>query len=234
MSWSKLDDRLHVNPKIGEVSDKGLRLYIFSITYSSSRKTCGHLTKMEAKTVRRLAEATDDVIEELVSLRLWDKDGDGYMIHDYGEYNPKEEEIRRKRSDAGRMGGQISGQSRRSKIEANASAKVKQNGSKGSPVPVPSDDDDSPVVGEHNAIPHSEEAWAIEDATLQARNAGFEPGEIQAGLAKIKRKGRRVSSLAPYLLKVLINDRQIITIGQGAPQSPPRYFPDPARLVTQQ
>jgi hypothetical protein len=135
MPWSKLDDRLHENPKVGALSDKAFRLYILSITYSSSRKSRGKLSVIDAKTVRRLAEATEETISELVELRAWDRVDDGYEIHDYGVYNPSEEEISQKRADAGRKGAQSRWQN--GKPIASAITNECQTDIKGSPVPVP-------------------------------------------------------------------------------------------------
>lgn len=92
MAWSKLDDQLHANPKIGALSDKAFRVYILSITYSSSRRTQGRLSELEARSVLRLADTPEDtreaITQELVELHAWDCDGDDYLIHDYQVYNP--------------------------------------------------------------------------------------------------------------------------------------------------
>jgi hypothetical protein len=63
---------------------------------------------------------------------LWDATDNGYMVHDFLEYNPSKEQalsIREARKVSGSVGGKASG----AKRQANAQAKVKQN-----PTPSPS------------------------------------------------------------------------------------------------
>lgn len=180
MSWSKLDDRLHENPKIGALSDKAFRLYILSITYSSSRRTRGHLTAIDANTARRLAEAGHEHIDELVRFRAWDKNGDGYDIHDYRQYNPDPEEISAKRSEAGRIGGINSGiaRSKRSKSEANAQANTKQTQSTGNPVPV-----------SHTKVPKDSKVKGFVDSANRGMRLAnpFDPPEDWLEFAKKER-----------------------------------------------
>lgn len=42
MPWSKLDDGLHENAKIGAMSDKAFRLWVYSITYCSRHYLGAH------------------------------------------------------------------------------------------------------------------------------------------------------------------------------------------------
>jgi hypothetical protein len=91
MPWGRLDDQLHVNGKVGAFSDKAFRLWVLSISYCNAKRGAdpeGHLSADEAQVVRRLADATDDTIDELVARRGWDSHGDGYRVHDFQDYSP--------------------------------------------------------------------------------------------------------------------------------------------------
>src|SRR5690606_7095075 len=102
------------------------------------------------------------IIPLLVDAGLWDEVEDGYVIHDYTDYQPTKEQVeeeRRKKSEAGRLGGQASAQAR---AQAGASPTAKQTATKRSsktqaksnpvpvPVPVPVPD---PLVGDLSPTP---------------------------------------------------------------------------------
>lgn len=190
MPWSKLDDGFHEHPKTVAMSDKAFRLYVCGITYSSRHKLLGKLTKAHVQVLFRLTGAADAESDELVELIGWERDGSGYLIHGFEEYNPDQEEISRRRAEAGRLGGLRSGEVRskndaetkqnphkRSKNEAIAStppeANAKQNEANGPipvpdplPIPIPKEPNGTPLtprggrVGGSFKIPSCEEAEA--------------------------------------------------------------------------
>lgn len=121
MPWTKLDDGFHEHPKTVAMSDKAFRLFTCSLTYSSRHDLRGRLTRAHLAVLFRLTETTQAHVEELLELHSFDPDGSGVIIHGFDTYNPDQDELKRKRAEAGRAGGQMSGVARRSKNEANAS-----------------------------------------------------------------------------------------------------------------
>ncbi len=111
MSWAKLDDGLPNNPKVEGLSDRAFRLYVGSICYCARNFTGGALTAKATRIVCAEAAALKKHVGELHDAGLWDRTGDGYLVHDYLKYNPstedakeRQEQLRQIRSDAGRRG----------------------------------------------------------------------------------------------------------------------------------
>lgn len=130
MSWAKLDDNFGDHPKVADLSDAAFRLHVRAICYAAKYRTLGELTPAAVKVLGAKAKH----IAELHAANLWESTSrPSWVIHDFLVYNPSREitdEIRAERAAAGRLGGQKSGEIRRSKPEANLLPESKQNGSK--------------------------------------------------------------------------------------------------------
>ena len=144
MVWFKVDDRLPLNRKMAGVSLAAVGLWVEGGSWASGAQTGGTIPKQLLRLLH--VESSEKLADELVAAGLWEDDGNQWRIHDFFDYNPtaKEvEDLKASRSKAGRSGGLKSGESRRSKREANREAKTKQNRSKSRskneavPVPVP-------------------------------------------------------------------------------------------------
>ena len=138
MAWVKIDDQFADHPKIIAVGPLAAWLYVCGLTYCGRYLTDGFIPGGQ---VRKLADVDNpsELVAKLVAIGLWNEQEDGYIVHDYLEYNPTAEEVkatRQARTEAGRRGGIASGKSRReANTKANASAKTKQ---KRTPSPSPS------------------------------------------------------------------------------------------------
>ena len=144
MVWFKVDDRLPLNRKMAGVSLAAVGLWVEGGSWASGAQTGGTIPKQLLRLLH--VESSEKLADELVDAGLWEDEGNQWRIHDFFDYNPtaKEvEDLKASRSKAGRSGGLKSGESRRSKREANREAKTKQNRSKSRskneavPVPVP-------------------------------------------------------------------------------------------------
>lgn len=97
MPWGRVDDHHYRHEKLGELDDdlrKGcIALYWLAISWCNDRLTDG---RVPVGTVRilggELAEA-----EELVRVNLWEKDGNGYRVHDFLDFNQSKEQVIRMR-----------------------------------------------------------------------------------------------------------------------------------------
>jgi hypothetical protein len=141
MAWVKIDDQFADHPKIIAVGPLAAWLYVCGLTYCGRYLTDGFIPEGQT---RKLADVENpsELVAKLVATGLWVATEDGYIVHDYLEYNPTAEEVkatRQSRSNAGRKGGIASGESKRkAKAKANAIAKEKQNQTP-SPSPSPLD-----------------------------------------------------------------------------------------------
>lgn len=153
MSWTRLDDAIYDHPKVLEVDPLDRLLYVWALCWSSRHRTDGRLRRRALGHVAALAGVTDldGAAARLVAAGLWEDDADGWLVHDFHDYQPAAadvDELRAKRAEAGRQGGLRSGQTRRSteanreasassKPEANGKQVPKQNRTPSRPVPSP-------------------------------------------------------------------------------------------------
>lgn len=125
MPWAKVDDGWWCHPKVMALTPAARGVWISVLSWSCqqrSPKVPPHLLSMVG--------GSNTEANALASAGLWEPDGDGWVIHDWADYQDRS--LSEKRAEAGRKGGQASGRSRRegSNDEANAEQEAKQ-------VPVP-------------------------------------------------------------------------------------------------
>ena len=104
MPWAKLDDTLHGHPKAAKAGLEAMGLHLLALAHCSAYLTDGHVAPefVEGKAARRSTVLT----ARLVEARLWEVNGDGWVIHDYLDYNPSREQVLAKReAEARRKAG---------------------------------------------------------------------------------------------------------------------------------
>lgn len=124
MTWVRLDDGIYDHPKILAVDTGDRLLYVWSLCWSSRHGTDGLIPRSALPYIAVLAGADSDAADRLVAAGLWHEIDGGWTVHDFGDYQPSAAEVaemRRKRAEAGRVGGLRSGDVR-SKHEANGEA----------------------------------------------------------------------------------------------------------------
>lgn len=125
MTWVRLDDGIYDHPKILAVDPGDRLLYVWGLCWSSRHGTDGLIPRSALPYLALFAGADDDAADRLVAAGLWHPiDGAGWTVHDFGDYQPSAAEVaelRRKRSESGRVGG-LRSADLRSKPEANGQA----------------------------------------------------------------------------------------------------------------
>lgn len=96
MAWGKLDDSLDNHPKARRAGLEALGLWTRSISHAAGYLTdgaidAGWLEERAGKRAGKLGEL-------LIVAGLWEPVDDGFVIHDYLDYNPSREEVLRKRA----------------------------------------------------------------------------------------------------------------------------------------
>jgi hypothetical protein len=98
MPWGKLDDSLYDHPKLDELPPAMrlacVGLWAVSISWCNRRLTDGHVPKGRI----RLLGGTIQQAEALVSVRLFDKEADGYRVHDFLDFNDSREYVMSRRA----------------------------------------------------------------------------------------------------------------------------------------
>lgn len=140
MAWVRLDESFPEHPKVIEAGPIAAWLHVRAIAYCNRQLTDGFLLHAVVKSMNGTASA-----KVLVKVGLWKPVRGGYEIHDYLEYQPSRQDVldrRRRRAEAGRLGGIQSGITR-SKPEATTKQMLEQTRSKIEPrprTPVPDPD----------------------------------------------------------------------------------------------
>ena len=138
MAWFKVDDGFWAHPKVLMLSPEAGWLWLRAGSWSAQQLTDGFIPRA----VDQLLGDDGTLAAQLVDVGLWEVLPDGWAFHGWDEFQPTRnevEELRRKRSEAGKRGGKRSGESRRSKPEASASRllEAKSNPVPSRPVPTP-------------------------------------------------------------------------------------------------
>lgn len=116
MSWFKLDDKFHGNPKILMAGNAAVGLYVRCGTYCADQLTDGKVPKNLAKTYGNLSE-----IRALLKVGLWVETEDDYVMPDYLDFNPSRQAVLGEREAAKvRMARKRSGDVRANTTRTNA------------------------------------------------------------------------------------------------------------------
>ena len=84
MTWFKVDDSMWSHPKTLGLSHRAMALWVRAGSYAGNHLTDGVIPR----NVLALLQATDDDATELVSAGLWLHHVNGYLFHDWNEYQP--------------------------------------------------------------------------------------------------------------------------------------------------
>lgn len=103
MPWVRLDDRFPSHRKVALLSDRAFRLYVSALCWCSENLTEGAIAERELPFIARL-RGVKKAATELEAAGLWDRTADGWMVHDYLEYNPDRARVKADReSNAARQ-----------------------------------------------------------------------------------------------------------------------------------
>ncbi len=122
MAWVRLDDGFADHPKILRAGPLALALQVRAFCYASRHETDGfiplealpHLVNGLGDALKASAQAKAWAAA-MVESGLWEQSENGYIIHDFLDYNPSKAErkrIRTMKQRAGKKGGILSAQAR--------------------------------------------------------------------------------------------------------------------------
>lgn len=100
MTWVKVDDQFFRHPKARRAGKDGRMLYLTGLAYCTANFTDGHIHADALRLVAAEAEVRASTAKVLVEVGLWEVVEDGYVVHDYLEYQPSAEKMRAEREAA--------------------------------------------------------------------------------------------------------------------------------------
>lgn len=111
MSWAKLSDDYHDNPKMVALGLTATGLHARCVAYCAKHETDGKVPKAwVAGQLSELRPAEQKrVLKVLLDEQAFSENGVAYVLNDYLDYNPSKAEIESKRvADRRRKGGRVS------------------------------------------------------------------------------------------------------------------------------
>lgn len=111
MPWVKFDDQAESHRKFRRAGLDATGLYFLASSYCARYLTDGHVDHdwLEEKVPNKAKR--DKLLRALVDNGLFDKNGTGYVVHDYLDHNPSREEYEQQRK-AKQKAGKRSAQAR--------------------------------------------------------------------------------------------------------------------------
>ncbi len=102
MAW--IDDRIWCHPKFVDLTGDAFAAYVKGVAYCSGFSTGGHLTPGQMRAIG----AGPRQARELLAAGLWERNGNGVVVHDWDEHNGKRDARRaadRERKRRAKSGG---------------------------------------------------------------------------------------------------------------------------------
>lgn len=90
MPWVRLDDSFAEHPKVIGLSDAAFRTHVNAICYCNRQLTDGRVPSVLG----------NGCTEELLDAGVWERNGSGFLVHDYLDYQPSKEEVLAEREKA--------------------------------------------------------------------------------------------------------------------------------------
>lgn len=98
MPWVRLDDRFPSHRKVALLSDRAFRLHVSALCWASENLTEGKILDSELRVIAHV-RGIKVAAKELEDRQLWDRIDDGWVIHDFLEYNPDRVKIQKQREN---------------------------------------------------------------------------------------------------------------------------------------
>lgn len=97
MPWFKVDDSFYAHPKVFATDADALGLWVVAGAWSSAHLTDGFVPD---HVLARLLPDSDKLARKLVTSGLWRRVRGGHRFHDWGDFNPRREDIEDERKAA--------------------------------------------------------------------------------------------------------------------------------------
>lgn len=97
MTWFKVDDSFHSHPKALATDPAALGLWVVAGSWCGANLTNGFVPD---HVLPRLAPGSAKLASKLVAAGLWERNGAGYLFHDWADFNPTADKVLAERAAA--------------------------------------------------------------------------------------------------------------------------------------
>lgn len=95
-----MDHDFFLHRKVERLSKDAKLVFIAGLAHCSRELSDGFISAGAAlRTILAAVDAKPRAVNELVDAGLWHKEGDGFVVHDYHDYQPPAEQVRKQRRD---------------------------------------------------------------------------------------------------------------------------------------
>lgn len=206
MAWVKLDDQFPDHPKVDGLSDGAFRLHVSGLCHAGRYLTDGLIPKDRPS--RLMAAYRPKYLKELTEAGLWIPVPDGYMIHDFTEWNKPRSWWEEKRAkDAKRLSDWRS----RNGVGNDVTHEVHNSDANARPVPVP--------VSVVTYLSQSSTQGLTEDGLTKIQLATKGPRDHALKVAQhvLSRANGDVKNPTRYILKAIAEDPENHRYRRGNP-----------------
>jgi hypothetical protein len=159
VAFVKLDDQIAHHPKVLRAGAEAAWLWACAIAYCNRQLTDGHVPAAALSTMGAFRTPPKRLAAVLVSVELFEIDGDGYRVHDYLSHNPDRVTVQQRMRDASdrkaRSRARVPRMSQRDASETHASSRAHVPTPTPTPTPLTTDTESVSVVA--HALPN--EKW---------------------------------------------------------------------------
>ena len=101
MSWVKVSDGLATHPKVLAAGQAAAWLHVAGLCYAAQHLTDGAIPDSSLSGLGQFTRGrVRKLADRLVEVGLWERNGAGYAIHDYLDYNPSRSSVEERRKAA--------------------------------------------------------------------------------------------------------------------------------------
>ena len=100
VTWARLDDGFHSHPKVLAAwakSPAAVGLHARALSYAANHEQDGRVSRDALSALAHDDDLRDEAVQVLTDAGLWHENGDGYVIHDFLDYNPSRESLTERR-----------------------------------------------------------------------------------------------------------------------------------------
>ncbi|MEU3355254.1 hypothetical protein [Streptomyces sp. NPDC037389] len=96
MPWVRLDDHFPTHRKVAMLTDRAFRLHVSALCWCAANLTDGRISDRELRLVAHVRGMTATA-RQLEDAGLWDRVEDGWVLHDFHDYQPTADHVRAER-----------------------------------------------------------------------------------------------------------------------------------------
>lgn len=188
MTWAKVDDGFIDDLKVGGLSWAARGVWVTGLAWCARKLSDGRISIKAAA----LMEFPQELIDELVAAHMWDlaADGNGWVVHNYLNYNPSKAEVVAARESAKQRMGNL--RDRRGKTRSDSSNERAHRSATPDPDPVPRRDLD---LQKSSSLPKPTTQPALEREPAPAAFVDHAPEQARAMLGR-----KLLSAVSPLQL----------------------------------